>query len=167
MGCLYNIQFDCTLMVVILFSEDFWWMMNKELEERRSRPECFILIMIESLKSTAGKQPSNKLWDLNFLFFFIFLLLLENGSNLVIFAITCQNNLCPAPVPPHWIVKQLRQSSSTTDSLLSRTKDFHSGAAPPKLLHCSVQTEETVFWKDCPWKSKVVSVGAGQCWRPI
>lgn len=61
----------------------------------------------------------------NFVFSPHFLLLSpENGSNLVIFAITCQNNLCPAgaAVPPHWIVKQLRQRGAGGGELTAPTQ---------------------------------------------
>ena len=115
--------------------------------------------MIVNLDSTSTAGNINRLWDSKFQAFPIFWLLPENGSNLVIFAITCQNNLFPGGaggggwVPPHWIVKQLRHSDSTAGS---RTKDLTLQA----LEESCIQTEGPSFEKDSPWKSKVVSVGA-------
>ena len=77
---------------------------------------------------------------------FSLLYFLKNASNLVIFAITCQNNLFPGGaggggwVPPHWIVKQLRHSDSTAGS---RTKDLTLQA----LEESCIQTEGPSFEK--------------------
>ena len=102
--------------------------------------------MIVNLDSTSTAGNINRLWDSKFQAFPIFWLLPENGSNLVIFAITCQNNLFPGGaggggwVPPHWIVKQLRHSDSTAGS---RTKDLTLQA----LEESCIQTEGPSFEK--------------------
>ena len=102
--------------------------------------------MIVNLDSTSTAGNINRLSDSKFQAFPIFWLLPENGSNLVIFAITCQNNLFPGGaggggwVPPHWIVKQLRHSDSTAGS---RTKDLTLQA----LEESCIQTEGPSFEK--------------------
>ena len=110
--------------------------------------------MIVNLDSTSTAGNINRLSDSKFQAFPIFWLLPENGSILVIFAITCQNNLCPAAAAATSLNSQTAQTQRQHRRLPD--KRFDTASTGGELY----SNRGAVFWKDSPWKSKVVSVGA-------